>query len=172
MSRQKQQHILVSDILHQQTNTNTKITIEMGIDNSNQLIFKMKNVVSNELHIILDFIRKNDTTINTTSNQTSSSTYTIDCDLSYIAHKLSYTKTCYHCKYCNGLVRDTAIFLKTLAADTGFIVVGILDGDKRPHSKRASFLRRKKIYSLTSTHLYVGKTLLNLYLRERVKEVI
>ena len=42
------------------------------------------------------------------------------------------------------LVRDVADFLKRLAADSGFVVTCILDGDICPQSKRDSFNRRYK----------------------------
>ena len=106
----------------------------MGIQNGRQVIFKMTNVVSRELRSLLnDVVFKDDCTKNTLTQ------YRIDCDISNILHLLSFR----HNKvFTLALVRDVAEFLKELAADTGFIVTAVLDGDVRPQSKRDAFKRR------------------------------
>ena len=77
----------------------------MGIDNGNQMLFKMKNVVAQELHIMLDHISKSTTDTATTTaaaadtDESISTKYIIDCDVSYLIHMLSHSKTCHNYKY-------------------------------------------------------------------------
>ena len=110
----------------------------MGVNNGHQIIVKMEHVVARELDLMLDLIEaKYPPDIPTTA--IASTKRSIVCDVSNIIHKLSYRHSCI---YSTLLVRDVALFLKRLAADTGYIVVPILDGDVRPQSKRDAFKRR------------------------------
>lgn len=106
----------------------------MGIHNGSQVVFKMTDIVSRELHLLLkEVVFKLDYTRSRLSQ------YRIDCDRSNILHLLSFK----HSKvFTLALVRDVAQFLKDLAADTGYIVTAVLDGDVRPQSKRDAFKRR------------------------------
>jgi len=107
----------------------------LGIANGGQLLFKLNNVVARELDTIIDLIHAK-----FASNNTPTRGYkTIDCDVSNIIHKLSYRNGSI---YSIALVRAVAIFLKQLAADTGYVVTPVLDGDVRPQSKRDAFRRR------------------------------
>ena len=114
----------------------------MGIDSGNQLIFKMTNVVSNEIDVMLDVVSEsatNDNTAASTDTTMNRRKKIIDCDVSNIVHKLAYQ---HNGIYSAVLVRDTALFLKQLAADTGYTVTAVLDGDIRPYTKRDAFKRR------------------------------
>lgn len=106
----------------------------MGIQNGKQVIFKMSNVVSRELRSLLkDVVFKLD------SKRSNLTQYRIDCDVSNILHLLSFK---HNKTFTLALVRDVAEFLKELAADTGFIVTAVLDGNIRPQSKRDAYKRR------------------------------
>ena len=107
----------------------------MGIKNGGQIIFKMSNVVAKEIDLMLDVIMSN----LPPGEQRIPSKQSIDCDISNIIHKISYRHSSI---FSTLLVRDVAIFLKQLAADTGYIVNAILDGDVRPQTKRDAFRRR------------------------------
>ena len=108
----------------------------MGLQYGNQLICKMTNVVARELDLMLDFIGTKYPSNNIPSV---SSKRSIACDLSNIIHSLSHKHSGI---FSSALVREVALFLKQLAADTGYTVVAVLDGNVRPQSKRDAFKRR------------------------------
>ena len=110
----------------------------MGIDNGGKVVAKMNKVVARELDLMLDYISSKhaSNSIAETSNTTKKS---IACDVSNIIHKLAYRR---YGNFSTALVRDVANFLKQLAADTGYVVTPILDGDIRPQTKRDAFKRR------------------------------
>ena len=110
--------------------------LTMGIDNGHNVIFKAESVVSSELNSMLDLMKTSQ--LSNLSN-VHPKKKRIDCDISNIIHQLANGR----CRiYSIELVRDVAKFLKKLAADSGFIVTAILDGDVRPQSKRDAFNRR------------------------------
>ena len=106
----------------------------MGIQNGKQVLFKMTDVVSRELRSLLK-----DTVFKLDSTKSGITQYRMDCDISNILHLKSFK---HHQSFTLALVRDVAQFLKDLAADTGFVVTAVLDGDVRPQSKRDAFKRR------------------------------
>ena len=106
----------------------------MGLSSGRQVVFKMNNVVARELDIILDTTLPPTDRQNTTANKRR-----VNCDVSNIIHLLSFK----HSRtFSTALVNDVALFLKELAADTGYVVTAVLDGDVRPQSKRDAFKRR------------------------------
>ncbi len=118
----------------------------MGIKNGNQVVFKMTNVVKIELDLMVKCMlqRRNEvpstTPLTASDASTPSSKQTIiDCDVSNIIHTIGFRHSGI---YSIALVHDTAKFLKSLAANTGYLVVPVLDGDLRPQSKRDAFRRR------------------------------
>jgi hypothetical protein len=111
----------------------------MGLKNGNQIIFKMTNVVARELDMMLDLIFQKFATDNNVNVPRSIEMKTMDIDVSNIIHKLAY---CHSCIYSHALVKNVAMHIKQIAADTGYIVVPVLDGNQRPQSKRDAFKRR------------------------------
>ena len=115
----------------------------MGIKNGSQILFKMNNVVKAELDLILNYTKtkyaSNTNTTATSSINTLTNQTTIDIDISNVIHTIAFRHSGI---YNTNLVRETAKFLQSLAADTGYVVIPVLDGDIRPQSKRESFRRR------------------------------
>ena len=108
----------------------------MGIDNGGNLIFKMTNVVARELDMMVNLGLSKHASDNA---PTSAPKKSIACDISNIIHNLAYGHSCI---YDRPLVLSVAEFLKRLAADTGYVVTPVLDGNVRPQSKRDAFKRR------------------------------
>ena len=107
--------------------------VAMGINNSNQILFKASNLVACELHSIVDYMISNHYLKNC---PTSLQHKRIDCDVSNIIHILSY----HHSKiFSTAPVRDVALFLKQLASDTGCVINAVLDRDIGPQSKQDAF---------------------------------
>ena len=108
----------------------------MGLgSNAGQVIFKMTHVVACELDLMLDLVESKNAT-NVSSHSSTITRRSINCDISNIVHKFLYH---HHGLYTAALVRSVAIFLKQLAADTGYVITPIFDGDVRPQTKRDTF---------------------------------
>ena len=104
----------------------------MGVHQGSQLIVKMKYIVIQELDMMVNLL----STKFPSSHLPAPNHKTMDCDISNILHKLSFKHSSI---FSSALVKDVALFLKLLAADTGYIIVPILDGDVRPQTKRDAF---------------------------------
>ena len=104
----------------------------MGLNYGDQITFKGTSLVARELISTLQLIGNKSSSSRTTRKR-------IDCDVSNIIHYLSFKHSSI---FSTALVNDVALFLKTLAADSGCIITPILDGDIRPQSKRDAFKRR------------------------------
>ena len=105
----------------------------MGLSIGRQFMFKMNNIVAQELDIILY------TTLSITDDQNTANKRRIDCDVSNIIYLLSFK----HSRtFSTALIDDIAFFLKEPAADTGYILTAVLDGNIRSHSKKDAFKRR------------------------------
>ena len=81
----------------------------MGVNNGNQITFRLSNVVSRELDLIVKLIRSKGTTINDRTSITTATKPIIDCDISNIIHKLSFQHLYI---YSPVLVLEVARFLK------------------------------------------------------------
>ena len=106
----------------------------MDINNCDKVIFKATNVVAQEIDSILDLIRTQ-----AANNTNILKCKRINCDVSNILHILAFRHSSI---FSIELVHDVARFLKRLAADSGFVVTAVLDGNFRPQSKRDAFKRR------------------------------
>ena len=86
------------------------------------MVAKMDNLVARELDLLLrEVVLKH-----ASNNDPVTYQLRLDCDISNILHTLAHK---YSCIFSTALVRGLARFLKQLAADTGFIVTAVLDGD-------------------------------------------
>jgi hypothetical protein len=107
----------------------------MGVVRGGCMVAKMENLVARELDLLLREVVLKDAS----NNDPVKYQLRLDCDISNILHTLAYK---YNSVFSTALVRGLASFLKQLAADTGFVVTAVLDGDVRPQSKRDAYKRR------------------------------
>ena len=107
----------------------------MGVHQGSQLIVKMKYVVARELDMMVDLLSAKFPS----SHLPAPNHKTMDCDVSNILHELSFKHSSI---FSSALLKDVALFLKLLAANTGYIIIPILDGDVRPQTKRDAFRQR------------------------------